>query len=203
MKRGSDHTALILTRCAALGALAVALYAVEIPVVAFYRLDLSTLPAILAGLAMGPAQGLFVVIVKNLLHMPATDSAFVGEIADMLMSGAFVAAAGLLYARDRIRRGATLALAAGTAAMTVAGILTNYFVLIPAYQTLMGMPAEAILAMGEAVHPWIDSMEKLAVCIAGPFNLLKGGVLSAVTAGVYKRVSPLLRAARTTERKPM
>ena len=203
MERGCKRAAFTITRCAVLSALAMALYAVEIPVVAFYRLDLSTLPAILAGFAMGPVQGLFVVIVKNLLHMPATDSAFVGELADMLMSGAFVAAAGLLYVRDRTRRGATLALAAGTAAMTVTGILTNYFVLIPAYQALIGMPAEAILAMGAAVHPWIDSMEKLAVCVAGPFNLLKGGVLSAVTAGVYKRVSPLLRAARTTERKPM
>lgn len=203
MERGGKRAAFTITRCAVLSALAMALYAVEIPVVAFYRLDLSTLPAILAGFAMGPVQGLFVVIVKNLLHMPATDSAFVGELADMLMSGAFVAAAGLLYVRDRTRRGATLALAAGTAAMTVTGILTNYFVLIPAYQALIGMPAEAILAMGAAVHPWIDSMEKLAVCVAGPFNLLKGGVLSAVTAGVYKRVSPLLRAARTTERKPM
>lgn len=203
MERGGKRVAFTITRCAALGALAVALYAVEIPVVAFYRLDLSTLPAILAGFVMGPAQGVAVVIVKNLLHMPVTDSACVGELADMLMSGAFVAAAGLLYARDRTRRGAYRALAVGTAAMTVSGILTNSFVLIPAYQTLMGMPAEAILAMGAAVHPWIDSMEKLAVCVAGPFNLLKGGVLSALTAGIYKRVSPLLRAARTTERKPL
>ena len=203
MDRRRTNAVLTLTRCAALSALAVALYAVEIPVVAFYRLDLSTLPAILAGFAMGPAQGLAVVAVKNLVRMPVSDSVCVGELADMLMSGAFVAAAGLLYARDRTRRSAYRALAAGTAAMTVAGILTNSFVLIPAYQTLMVMPAEAILAMGADVHPWIDSMEKLAVCVAGPFNLFKGGVLSAVTAGVYKRVSPLLRAARTTERKPM
>ena len=203
MEQRRTNAVLTLTRCATLSALAVALYAVEIPVVAFYRLDLSTLPAILAGFAMGPAQGLAVVAVKNLVRMPVSDSVCVGELADMLMSGAFVAAAGLLYARDRTRRGAYRALAAGTAAMTAAGILTNYFVLIPAYQALMGMSAQSILAMGAAVHPWIDSMEKLAVCVAGPFNLLKGGVLSAVTAGIYKRVSPLLRAARTTERKPM
>ena len=203
MERRRTNAVLTLTRCAALSALAVALYAVEIPVVAFYRLDLSTLPAILAGFAMGPAQGLAVVAVKNLVRMPVSDSVCVGELADMLMSGAFVAVAGFLYARDRTRRGAYRALAAGTAAMTAAGILTNYFVLIPAYQALLGMSAQSILAIGAAVHPWIDSMEKLAVCVAGPFNLLKGGVLSAVTAGIYKRVSPLLRAARTTERKPM
>ena len=126
-----------LTRCGVLGALAVVLYAFELPVVAFYRLDLSTLPAILAALALGPGQGLAVVAVKNLVHMLASTSAFVGELADMLMSGAFVLAAGAVYQGNRTRRGALPALIAGTAAMTVAGIWTNYFLLIPAYQTLV------------------------------------------------------------------
>ena len=182
-----------LARCGVLGALAVVLYAVELPVVAFYRLDLSTLPAILAALALGPGQGLAVVVVKNLVHMAASTSAFVGELADVLMSGAFVLTAGAVYKRNRTRRGALPALIAGTAAMTVAGLLTNYFLLIPAYQALMGMTAQDILAMGAAVHPWIDSFPKLAVCVAGPFNLLKGGVLSAATIWIYKRMSPLLQ----------
>ena len=57
--------------------------------------------------------------------------------------------------------------------------------------------------MGTAVHPGIDSIWKLVVFIAGPFNLLKGGVLSALTAVMYKRISPLLHegTAGTTERK--
>ena len=189
-----------LARCGALGALAVVLYAFELPVVAFYRLDLSTLPAILAALALGPGQGLAVVAVKNLVHMLASTSAFVGELADMLMSGAFVLAAGAVYQGNGTRRGALPALIAGTAAMTVAGIWTNYFLLIPAYQTLMGMRAQDILAMGAAVHPWIDSFPKLAVCVAGPFNLLKGGVLSAATLPVYRRLVPFLHG-RTEERK--
>ena len=182
-----------LARCGVLGALAVVLYAVELPVVAFYRLDLSTLPAILAALALGPGQGFAVVVVKNLVHMLASTSAFVGEFADMLMSGAFVLTAGAVYQGNRTRRGALSALISGTAAMTVAGIATNYFLLIPAYQALMGMTAQDILAMGAAVHPWIDSFPKLAVCVAGSFNLLKGGVLSAATIWIYRRISPLLQ----------
>ena len=182
-----------LARCGVLGALAVVLYAVELPVVAFYRLDLSTLPAILAALALGPGQGFAVVAVKNLVHMLASTSAFVGELADVFMSGAFVVTAGAVYKGNRTRRGALSALISGTAAMTVAGIATNYFLLIPAYQALMGMNAQDILAMGAAVHPWIDSFPKLAVCVAGPFNLLKGGVLSAATIWIYKRISPLLQ----------
>ena len=189
-----------LARCGVLGALAVVLYAVELPVVAFYRLDLSTLPAILAALALGPGQGFAVVAVKNLVHMAASTSAFVGELADVLMSGAFVVTAGAVYQGNRTRRGALSALISGTAAMTVAGIATNYFLLIPAYQALMGMRAEDILAMGTAVHPGIDSIWKLVVFIAGPFNLLKGGVLSAATLSVYRRLVPFLHG-RTEERK--
>ena len=74
-KTRSNDTLFTLTRCGILAAMAVVLYYVEIPVVAFYKLDLSTLPAILAGFAMGPAQGMAVFIIKNLVHMLGTSTA--------------------------------------------------------------------------------------------------------------------------------
>lgn len=181
-----------LTRCGLLAAISVILYWIEIPVVAFYKLDLSTLPAVLAGFAMGPVQGAAVVVIKNLLHMLGTSTACVGEIADILMSGALVIPASLVYRRRKTRGGAYAALAVGTACMTVAGVLTNYFLLIPAYQVLMNLPLEAILGMGQAVWSGIDSTVKLVVLITAPFNILKGAVLSVMTCLLYKRVSPLL-----------
>ncbi|MBQ8620301.1 MAG: ECF transporter S component, partial [Clostridia bacterium] len=99
-----------LTRCGLLSAMAVILFYIEIPVVAFYKLDLSTLPAILAGFAMGPMQGIAVIIVKNLVHMLGTSTACVGEFADILMSCAFVIPASLIYRRHKSRKGALEAL---------------------------------------------------------------------------------------------
>ena len=193
MERRGGHTPLFtLTRCGLIAAIAVILYYIEIPVVAFYKLDVSTLPAILAGFAMGPAQGMAVIVIKNLVHMLGTSTACVGELADILMSGSFVTAASLLYRRCKTRTGALLSMLAGTAAMTVAGVLVNYFILIPAYQTLMNLPLEAIIGMGQAALPFVDSTVKLVLCITAPFNLLKGAVLSALTYLLYKRVSPLL-----------
>lgn len=192
VKTRSNDTLFTLTRCGILAAMAVVLYYVEIPVVAFYKLDLSTLPAILAGFAMGPAQGMAVVVIKNLVHMLGTSTACVGEFADILMSGCFVVPASLIYRRFKSRGGALKAMAAGTVLMTIAGVLINYFVLIPAYQVLMGMPVEAIVGMGQAVWSYIDNTVKLVIFITGPFNLLKGAVLSLVTYLLYKRVSPLL-----------
>ncbi|HIU15757.1 MAG TPA: ECF transporter S component, partial [Candidatus Ventricola intestinavium] len=191
-KTRSNDTLFTLTRCGILAAMAVVLYYVEIPVVAFYKLDLSTLPAILAGFAMGPAQGMAVVVIKNLVHMLGTSTACVGEFADILMSGCFVVPASLIYRRFKSRGGALKAMAVGTLLMTIAGVLINYFVLIPAYQVLMGMPVEAIVGMGQAVWSYIDNTVKLVIFITGPFNLLKGAVLSLVTYLLYKRVSPLL-----------
>lgn len=184
-----------LSRCAVLSAMAAVLYAFEIPVVAFYRLDLSTLPAILAGLAMGPGPGAAVVAVKNLLHLPFTQSAFVGEAADMLVSGAFVVTAGLVYRKRKDRTGARRALLLGTGAMTLAGMVTNLFLLIPAYAALMNLSVAQIVAMGTAACAAVDSVLTLVLLVTGPFNLLKGAVLSAAAWLVYKRMSPLLHPA--------
>ena len=181
-----------LTRCGLLAAMAVILYYIEIPVVAFYKLDLSTMPAILAGFAMGPVQGAAVVIVKNLVHMLGTSTACVGEMADILMSCAFVIPASLLYRRNKTRKGALRAMLVGGAAMTVAGVLVNYFILIPAYQVLMNLPLEVIIGMGQKVLGFVDSTLKLVIFITAPFNLLKAAVLSGTTYLLYKRVSPLL-----------
>ncbi len=181
-----------LTRCGLLSAMAVILFYIEIPVVAFYKLDLSTLPAILAGFAMGPIQGLAVIIVKNLVHMLGTSTACVGELADILMSCAFVIPASLYYRRHKNRKSALMAMLIGSAFMVVVSVLVNYFILIPAYQVLMNLPLEVIIGMGQKVFGFIDTTVELVLAITAPFNVLKAVVLSVVTYLLYKRVSPLL-----------
>lgn len=190
--RKSDATLFTLTRCGILSAMAVILFYIEIPVVAFYKLDLSTLPAILAGFAMGPIQGFAVIVVKNLVHMLGTSTMCVGELADILMSSCYVIPASLIYRSGKNRKSALKAMFAGSVLMIAGSVLINYFMLIPAYQVLMGMPLEAIIGMGQAVFGFVNSTEKLVVFITAPFNILKAAVLSFVTYLLYKRVSPLL-----------
>ena len=191
--RNNSSAALFnLTRCAILAAMAMVLDLFEIPVVAFYKLDLSAVPAILGGFAMGPVQGLAVVVVKNLVRLLRSDSMYVGQVADILMVGSFVLVSSLIYHRNKSQKGALISMISGTAAMIVASVLVNYFILIPAYQVLMGLPLEVIVGMGTAVWSYIDNTIKLVLFITAPFNLLKGIVLSVVTYLLYKRVSPLL-----------
>jgi len=170
----------------------VILFYIEIPVVAFYKLDLSTLPAILAGFAMGSLQGVAVIIVKNLVHMLGTSTACVGELADILMSCAFVIPASLYYRKHKDRKSALKAMLIGSVCMVVVSVLVNYFILIPAYQVLMNLPLEVIIGMGQKVFGFIDTTVELVLAITAPFNILKAVVLSLVTYLLYKRVSPLL-----------
>ena len=186
------NTMFNLTRCGLLSAMAVILFYIEIPIVAFYKLDLSTLPAILAGFAMGPLQGIAVIIVKNLVHMLGTSTACVGELADILMSCAFVVPASLYYRRHKDRKSALVAMLIGSVTMVVVSVLVNYFILIPAYQVLMNLPLAVIIGMGQKVFGFIDTTVELVLAITAPFNILKAVVLSVVTYLLYKRVSPLL-----------
>ena len=183
-RKSGGSAVFVMTRCGILAAMAVILYYIEIPVVAFYKLDLSTLPAILPGVA--------VVVIKNLVHMLGTSTACVGELADIIMSSCFVVPASLIYRRHKDRKSAVLSMLIGTVLMTIAGVLVNYFILIPAYQTLMNLPLEVIVGMGTKVWSYIDNTVKLVIFITAPFNILKGTVLSVVTYLLYKRVSPLL-----------
>lgn len=192
MRKANANAMFNLTRCGLLSAMAVILFYIEIPVVAFYKLDLSTLPAILAGFAMGPLQGVAVIIVKNLVHMLGTSTACVGEFADMLMSCAFVVPASLYYRHHKNRKSALVAMLIGSVAMVVVSVLVNYFILIPAYQVLMNLPLEVIIGMGQKVFGFIDTTVELVLAITAPFNIFKAVVLSVVTYLLYKRVSPLL-----------
>lgn len=183
-----------LTRIAVLAAVASVLYMIEIPVVAFYKLDLSNLPALLGGLAMGPLAGLLIILIKDLTGLLHSSSAGVGELADFIMSAALLLPAVLVYRVRRTRAGAMVGLLIGTALIGVAGMLTNYYILIPMYTKFM--PMEAIIAAGTAVIPAIDTPLKLVLMITLPFNLLKGIVLSVVTLLLYKPLAPLLHGKR-------
>ncbi len=183
-----------LTRIALLSAIAFMLFQLEIPVVAFYKLDFSTFPAILAGFSMGPLAGVAVVAIKDLLHLLQTSTGGVGELADFLMSAAFVVPASIIYAHNRTLKGALIGLAVGIVSIIIVGVLTNYFVLIPFYQNFM--PIDAIIGAGKAIFPRINSLLDLVLTVTALFNLIKGVALSLVTFLSYKRLSPLLHNRR-------
>lgn len=186
-----------ITRIGVLGAIAAILYAIPgIPIIGFYKLDFSTLPALFGGLALGPLPGFLIVLIKDLTGLMHSSSQGVGDLADLLVSGAFVIVASMVYQRMRTRKGALIGMAWGIVAMVITGALANYYIMIPFYITVMGFAPEKIIGMMAAMVPAIDSIEKVIVLATMPFNLLKGVLLAGITYPLYKPLSPLLHGKK-------
>lgn len=185
-----------ITRIAVLAALSAILYLIEIPVVAFYKLDVSNLPALLGGFAMGPIPGVIILLIKDLTGMLHSSSMYVGELADFIMGAAIVLPSAIIYRRNRTRKGAMIGMLTGVVVAIVVAVLVNWQIMLPFYSTAFGMPMEAVVGMAQKAVPAVDSVWKLLLMITAPFNLLKGVVLSLLTFLLYKRLAPLLHGRR-------
>ena len=164
----------------------------EIPIVLFYKLDLSNLPVLLATFSMGPVAGTITLLLKALIGLTHSSSLGVGELADFLVGASMLWPAGLLYRRNHTRKGALIGMLTGTAVATVAAVFCNLWILIPFYGVAYHMPVEQIVEMGKSILPAIDSVEKFVTLITAPFNLLKWVAISALTYAIYKPLSPVL-----------
>ena len=185
-----------LTRIAVLTALASILFLIEIPVVAFYKLDVSTLPALLGAFSMGPWAGLAILAIKDVFGLLHSSTMYVGELADFIMGAAYILPAALIYRCHKTRKNALIGVIVGTAAMIVVSVLVNWKIMIPFYMTAYGMPMEKIVAMAQSAMPFVDTEWELLLYVTAPFNLLKGIVLSLLTFLLYKRLSPLLHVRK-------
>ncbi len=183
------------TRIAILASAAAILMALELPVIfmpGFLKLDFSDIPAIIGAFALGPLAGSLIVLLKNLIHLTSTQTAGIGEMANLFVGTALVVPAAIIYKGKKNRTGAILALLTGTISMTLAAAALNYWVLIPLYQIALHLPPEAIVNMGRVANPLIIDIKTFIVFAIIPFNLFKGIVVSIIAMLVYKKVSPVL-----------
>lgn len=180
----------VMTRIAILAAAASILFLLEIPIVAFYKLDLSNIPVMLGAFSMGTVPGLIILGLKSAIGLLHSSSAGVGELADFIMGAALLIPASLIYHRNKSRKSALIGMVVGTLCTAVVGVLVNKFIMLPFYMGAFHMDMDAIVASAKVGG--IDSEWKLLLLITGPFNLLKGAVLSAVTFLIYKPLSPIL-----------
>lgn len=181
-----------LTRIAVLAAVASVLYMIEVPVIAFYKLDVSNMAVLLGAFSMGPVPGILILLVKSTLGLLHSSSGGVGELADFIMGASYVIPAALIYLQKKDRRHAIWGMIAGILCLVVVSVLVNWKIMIPFYMNVYGMPMEKVIGMAAKALPIVDSELKLLLFVTAPFNLLKGFVLSLLTFLLYKRISPLL-----------
>lgn len=193
----------ILVKIAVLAAISVVLmmFQIALPIFpSFLQIDLSDLPALFGGFALGPIAGVIVCFLKNLLNLVLTGSMTggIGELSNFVIGASMVVASAVTYNRMRSKKGAVIGLALGVLAMTVVGALSNYFVMLPLYAKIM-MPLEEIIKMGNVINPAITDLKTFVLWSIVPFNLLKGGIVAIATAMFYKKISPILKIEKSKQ----
>lgn len=149
-----------------------------IPAFPWLQIDLSEIPALMGGFAYGPITGGIIVILKVILRflLKGTGTAFVGEIANIIVGLALVVPAAYIYHRNKSKKTAIIGMFSGALVMQIAGILANIYILLPLY----GMQME-----GAALANYVF----LGIV---PFNAVKALMVSVITYLLYKKVSRVI-----------
>lgn len=149
-----------------------------IPAFPWLQIDLSEVPALMGGFAYGPITGGIIVILKVILRflLKGTGTAFVGEIANIIVGLALVVPAAYIYHRNKSKKTAIIGMFSGALVMQIAGILANIYILLPLY----GMQME-----GAALANYVF----LGIV---PFNAEKALMVSVITYLLYKKVSRVI-----------
>ncbi|MBN1066802.1 ECF transporter S component [Clostridium botulinum] len=161
-----------------LSALALILMYFEFPVIPIFpwlKIDLSDVPALLGAFGFGPLAGVVIELIKNILILliKGSQSGFVGEFANFLVGVSLVLPAGIIYKRNKSKKSAILGMALGGICIEIVGIISNVYLLLPAY----------------GMH--MNSAELLKYVTVGliPFNGIKAIIVSILTYILYKKVS--------------
>ena len=151
----------------------------------FLKLDLSTVIVLISGYVISPVAGVFVALVKDLIHLMFTHTGGIGELADFIVSAVMVFTAA--YARIKIKNNysTVIGMLMGIVFATIIALLSNYFLLIPFYEKIM--PLDAIIEMSAKAIPAINSKFTLIMYAFLPFNLLKFLVVSIFAYFIYKK----------------
>lgn len=146
----------------------------------FLMVDFSDIPALIAALIFGPAAGILVELIKNMLDYFMTGSETgvpVGHAANFVAGVLFILPTYYIYQRLKTKKGMTFALVAGTVSMAILMSVLNYYVFLPAYTIFLNMPA-------------MSGPETRQLIVAGilPFNIVKGILMSIVFMLMFSRM---------------
>ena len=169
----------------------------NIPIMpAFIKMDFSELPALITAFSLGPAWGVIVCLIKNVINLPFSTTACVGELSNFVLGSLLVFPAGLIYHKNKTRTGALIGSVTGSFIMAVVSIPWNYYITYPAFAKILNLPLKAILGMYQAINPGVDGLLGALLIFNLPYTFCKGVVISLLTFLVYKKLSPILKGKR-------
>ncbi len=171
MKKTQQKTLERFAVVAMLSAVAFVLFLLEFPVIpslSHLKLDFSDVPALVAGVLYGPAYGVVVELVKNVIELlvkgMGTQMGF-GNLMNFIVGCAYVVPFSIIYRKNL---GNLLGCIAGTAVILVAGFGANYFIAPLFFKHFLGVNLDHAGLMA-------------AVWGATAINAIKGVMLSIIS----------------------
>ena len=194
-----------IAACAILTAMAVLLMYLEIPLPfmpSFLKFDFSELPVLIGSFALGPVWGIVIELLKNLIHLPVTQTMGIGELSNFITGVIYVGTAGIIYRIFVSKKGAAIAMIIATLILAAVSVPVNAFITLPLYGSVMGFPIEAIIGMSAAVNPLVKDKVSLLLAVFVPFNLFKGFIVAGITYFVHLPLSKLINKTYNATHDP-
>lgn len=143
----------------------------------FLKLDFSLVFVLLAGFIFGPISGFATAAIKELLRFAAGSSTGgVGEIANFIVTAAFIAVPTIVYVYKKGLPSVAITLVIGSALEIAAALFANRFINFP-------------LFMGDKAAESFAALWYFVVL----FNFIKCVAISLITVLLYKKVSFLIK----------
>ena len=170
-------------------ALAYVTYFLEIPIFAatpasFLKLDFSCVFILLAGFMYGPLPAIIITVIKEALHIPVGTTLGVGELANVIMTLAYVLVPTIVYKKKKGIKIVLITLAIGCLLQIGVALLVNRFINYPFFSFMFGGSI-----FGYSVKEFFAITWWLLIL----FNAIKTVSISIITILLYKRVSALFK----------
>ena len=151
----------------------------RIPVVMFLKYEPKDVIITIGGFILGPLASFIISAVVSLIEMVTiSETGPIGALMNLISTCAFSCTAAFIYKKRRSIGGAIVGLCVGSVVMVAVMLLWNWLI-TPLY---MGVSREAV--------------ESMLIPMFLPFNLLKGGLNTALILAIYKPIVTVLRKAQ-------
>lgn len=197
MSKKTQNKTRLIAGCGMLTAAAAVLQFIEfsIPIIpSFIKLDFSDLPELIGAFAYGPLAGIFIALLKNVIHLAVSQSGYIGELSNFILGAVFSGVAGLIYNRRKTKKSALLGGTIGALCMAAVSFPSNLFIVYPFYYNFM--PKEVVLQAYQTIMPSIGSIEESLLVFNLPFTLVKGFICVGISMLIYKPLSPILHGRK-------
>ena len=155
------------------------------PAANFLKLDFANVFFMVEGFVFGPVEAVVSIAIKELLCLMKSSSGGVGELANFLMSTAYIILPSILYRFKKGRWWVAVMFVIACVLQTVVSLPVNRYINFPVF---MGDGAAEMFA------------EVWAFVLA--FNAIKSVIISVVVVVIYKPLSRLIKATRKKFEKP-